>query len=332
MRFLRKSRVDLFLATGLLFLVFAVRTMAMETDCVIHDPSTIIKNGATYWVFGTGHGIDVYSSQDLRHWTAQPSVFAAQPAWIAAAVPKHRDGDFWAPAIRRIGNRYCLYYAVSSFGRNISAIGLVTSPSLQSPHWTDRGMIVRSVHSDHFNAIDPSVIREAKGALWMSFGSFWSGIKLIELNRDTGEALPGPPQIYSLASHPQDRDHSIEASYLWEHHGYYYLFVNWGLCCRGEQSTYSIQVGRSRVITGPYEDKDGRDMHLGGGSLFLGTLAPNSPGYAEVGPGQSGILASPGGDWFSCHYEWAQDRQGLPILNVMNLGWGKDGWPVLSEH
>jgi arabinan endo-1,5-alpha-L-arabinosidase len=135
-----------------------------------------------------------------------------------------------------------------------------------------------------------------------------------------------------LESHPQDRDHSIEASYLWEHHGYYYLFVNWGLCCRGEQSTYSIQVGRSRVITGPYEDKDGRDMHLGGGSLFLGTLAPNSPGYAEVGPGQSGILASPGGDWFSCHYEWAQDRQGLPILNVMNLGWGKDGWPVLSEH
>ena len=301
---------------------------AMETDCVIHDPSTVIKSGSTYWVFGTGVGISVYSSHDRRHWKPEPPVFAAAPPWTAAAVPQKTDLTYWAPDIRRVGSRYFLYYAVSTFASNVSAIGLATSPTLQSPHWTDLGIVIRSGARSRYNTIDPCVISDAHGGLWLSFGSYWSGIKLVALNPSTGKpAKPNPP-IFSLAAHPQDPADSIEASCICAHHGFYYLFVNWGSCCRGEQSTYNIHVGRSRAITGPYLDQAGRDMRTGGGTPFLGAVLADAQGPAEVGPGHAGVLSDTDGEWFTCYYEWARDRAGLPILNLQKLVWGPGGWPT----
>ena len=318
----------LFLAIMVFLLLPAKRAAALETDCVIHDPSTMIQSDGAYWIFGTGPGIAVYSSPDRQHWTRQPPVFAVEPAWIAAALPRHLINNYWAPDIRRIGGRYCLYYAVSVFGHNISAIGLATSPSLQKPQWTDRGIVVRSRAGDDYNAIDPCVTEDATGALWLCYGSYWSGIQVTQLDRSTGLALPDVP-TYFLASHPQDSVDSIEAPSITFHGGYYYLFVDWGFCCRGERSTYALRVGRSRAITGPYRDRERRDMRTGGGSLFLGTIGGS--GRKEIGPGHAGIESSASGDWFSCHYEWAQDHHGQSMLNVFKLVWDSDGWPALAS-
>jgi arabinan endo-1,5-alpha-L-arabinosidase len=222
-----------------------------------------------------------------------------------------------------MGDRYLLYYVVSKWASRTSAIGLATSPTLDPSdstyHWTDRGIVVRSTNEDKYNAIDPDPMMDTDGRMWMAFGSFWTGIKLVELDPATGLRKNGAP-LYPLAWAKE-----IEAPYLIRHEGSYYLFVNWGLCCRGVKSTYETRVGRSRTITGPYLDKNGVDMLHGGGTLFLGTEG------RHIGPGQIGLLRDGADEWISYHY-YDGEHQGQASLGLRRLGWSSDGWPVAGEY
>ncbi|HKW29669.1 MAG TPA: arabinan endo-1,5-alpha-L-arabinosidase [Verrucomicrobiae bacterium] len=291
-------------------------------DVRVHDPSAITKCKDEYWVFFTGRGIPSYHSMDMIKWEHGPAVFTNAPAWTAKAVPRNHWIYYWAPNIIRLGDRYLLYYAVSSFGRNDSAIGLATNPTLDPADpgfkWSDQGLVVQSTSKDDFNAIDPAASLDAQGRLWLAFGSFWSGIKLVQLDPGTGKRITPNSPMYSLAFND-----SIEASYIYHHRGFYYLFVNWGLCCRGTNSTYEIRVGRSRQITGPYLDKGGADLVTGGGSSFLSTHAP------FIGPGQSGVFSENGVDWFSCHFYNGLDH-GQSMLAILPLGWDTNGWPEIN--
>jgi arabinan endo-1,5-alpha-L-arabinosidase len=158
----------------------------------VHDPSTIVKCKDEYWLFSTGVGINSWRSKGLQTWQAGPRVFTNIPAWRTNAVPGNR-GHLWAPDVIHLKGRYLLYYSVSTFGKNTSAIGLAANPTLDpdDPNfaWTDQGMVVQSHSTNNFNAIDPAVILDAEGNLWMSFGSFWSGLKLIQLNPATGKRI-----------------------------------------------------------------------------------------------------------------------------------------------
>lgn len=287
----------------------------------VHDPSTIVKCKDQYWVFYTGRGVPSYHSKDLTNWQSGPRVFTNAPAWANQAVPEHHGSFFWAPDVMRIGNRYLLYYAVSTFGKKISAIGLATNPTLDPNDpdfaWTDQGEVIRSTATNEFNTIDPAICQETDGKLWLSFGSFWSGIKLIQLDPKTGKRVAPDSPIYPLAHFD-----SIEASYIYHHGQYYYLFVNWGLCCKGINSTYNIRVGRSSKITGPYLDQSGIDMVAGGGSLFLDSHNP------FIGPGHAGIVSDGTRDWFSCHF-YDATRAGNPTLAILPLRWDTNGWPEI---
>ncbi|HUB82428.1 MAG TPA: arabinan endo-1,5-alpha-L-arabinosidase, partial [Bryobacteraceae bacterium] len=204
---------------------------------VARDPSTIVKCKDEFWVFYTGHGIPSFHSKDLVKWERGPAVFETAPEWIHTAVPENRNMSYWAPDVIHLGDRYLLYYAVSSFGKITSAIGLATTPTLDPAdpayHWTDQGIVVQSREGGDFNTIDPSVFADDNGTLWLAFGSYWSGIKLVQLDPKTGKQLNPEAPLSSLAYNK-----SIEASCLYKHGGYYYLFVNWGSCCRGVNSTY----------------------------------------------------------------------------------------------
>ena len=289
-----------------------------------HDPSTIIKCKDEYWVFYTGRGIPSYHSKDLVKWEAGPAVFTNAPGWVATAVPANRWLYYWAPDVIHLGGRYLLYYSVSSFGKNRSAIGLVTNPTLDPTdpqfQWTDQGIVVQSTETNDFNAIDPAVTQEAGGNLWLAFGSFWSGIKLIQLDPGTGRRIGADASQYSLAGND-----SIEASYVYRHDNLYYLFVNWGRCCRGTNSTYEIRVGRSQKITGPYLDKNGMAMMAGGGSRFLATEG------LFIGPGHAGIVSTGGGNWLSCHF-YDGTRHGRATLAILPLHWDANGWPEVDLH
>lgn len=291
----------------------------------VHDPSTIVPFKGEYWVFctgtGTGTGILTRHSKDLEHWEPGPPVFANPPAWITQAVPGNK-GHYWAPDILAVSNRFLLYYSVSTWGSRVSAIGLATNATLDvsdpSWHWVDQGPVIQTRDTNDFNAIDPAVIRDAEGRLWLAFGSYWSGIKLVELNPATGLRLATNSPIHSLAYNT-----SIEASAIWRHGDFYYLFVNWGQCCKGVDSTYEIRVGRSRSITGPYVDHEEIDLLYEGGTPFLATKGN------FIGPGHAGFFMKDGREWFSCHY-YDGARRGAPTLGLSALNWTTNGWPVVS--
>jgi arabinan endo-1,5-alpha-L-arabinosidase len=282
-----------------------------------HDPSTIVKDKGQYWVYVTGDGIRSRHSKDLVSWEAGPPVFTNPPAWTTTTVPGFR-GHFWAPDVIRLRNTYYLYYSVSTWGSQTSAIGLATNTTLDPTdaayHWVDAGIVIQSSPKNDFNTIDPSVMLDSSGKLWLAFGSYWSGIKLIGLDPATGHRLGTNAPV------PLAWKEAIEAACLAEHDGYYYLFVNWGRCCRGVESTYNIRVGRSRSTAGPFVDKDGVELLRGGGSLFLGTEA------RFIGPGHFGVLEKDGSLLFSHHF-YDGNNHGARTLGIRPFGWGANGWP-----
>jgi arabinan endo-1,5-alpha-L-arabinosidase len=293
----------------------------LRGELAIHDPSTTVKCDGTYWVFGTGRGILSRSSRDLVEWRAGPPVFETPPAWTTNVAAANR-GRFWAPDVIQVSGRYLLYYSVSSWGSRNSAIGLAISPTLNPAssvyRWEDHGIVIRSSERDDFNAIDPSVMQDSGGRLWLAFGSFWSGIKLVELDPQTGLRLDPNAPLLALAW-----KEAIEAPCLHQHGDHYYLFVNWDLCCRGTNSTYNIRVGRSARVTGPYLDKEGADLLRGGGSLVLET------GGSRIGPGHAGIFRQGGTNWLSYHYYDGQ-RRGTATLGILPLRWSTNGWPEVT--
>ncbi len=305
-----------------LLLFACLRTSATDaprpSDLYTHDPSTMVKDKDEYWIFVTGNGIRSRHSKDLQSWQEGPAVFTNTPTWTTNMLPGFR-GYIWAPDIIKIGEKFLLYYSVSSWGSQKSAIGMVTNRTLDPSdprfHWSDCGPVIQSTPGDDFNAIDPSVMRNSNGNLWLAFGSFWSGIKLVQLDPETGRRLHANAPPSALAWKEQ-----IEAPCLYEHAGRFYLFVNWGLCCRGTNSTYNIRVARSDTITGPYVDKDGVDMLSGGGSLLLGSQG------RFIGPGHAGLCESGGTNWLTYHY-YDADNRGRPALSVRQLHWSTDGWP-----
>ena len=285
-------------------------------ETFIHDPSTIIRQGTNYYVFGTGPGIRTKSSIDLTNWINGDPVFYTFPTWTKKLVPAFNGFSAWAPDIVQVKDKYYLYYAISTWGKQVSAIGLATSPSLEpaARHWTDCGPVITSVKYSAYNTIDPSLLLDTDGKLWMSFGSFWQGIFLTELDPKTGLRRTPHSWVYHLAW-----NHSIEASCLTHHGKYYYLFVNWGKCCQGTNSTYEVRVGRATRITGPYLDRTGRSLADDGGSVFLQTSG------RYIGPGHIGIVAGET-NLFSYHY-YDADSNGHSRLAIGRLSW-PDDWPV----
>src|SRR5262245_47618989 len=98
--------------------------LGQSRDVIVHDP-VMIKQKDTYYVFHTGKGISVKSSKDMKSWTTEKPVFGTSPAWVLAIIRKF-DGGMWAPDIIFRNGIYYLYYSVSLFGRNTSAIGVAT--------------------------------------------------------------------------------------------------------------------------------------------------------------------------------------------------------------
>lgn len=303
--------------------VFSVTAepLALQGNISAHDPSTIVKDGNEYWVFATGRGIISLHSTNLLTWQSGPPVFTNRPVWTTNAVPGFR-GTFWAPDIIHLKDRYLLYYSVSTWGSQTSAIGLATSKALnpQDSHygWTDCGIVIQSSPRENFNTIDPSVMLDNSGKLWLAFGSYWSGIKIVQLDPATGKRIETNSPLAAVAW-----KEAIEASCLYQHDNYYYLFVNWGQCCRGVRSTYNIRIGRSGSATGPFLDQAGKDLLSGGGGLVL---------EAEgrfIGPGHAGIFTEGATNWFSYHY-YDGEKSGARTLGIRRMEWSRDGWPVLK--
>ena len=303
----------------------------------VHDPS-LIKDGDTWYLFGTGNGpnrkgeLPIRCSRDLHHWKLCGSVFDQIPQWIRKKSPATKE--LWAPDISYFNGEYHLYYAFSVFGKNTSGIALLTNKTLD-PHspdfqWQDRGLVLRSRAEDDYNAIDPNLVIDDKGGAWLAFGSFWSGIKMRRIDPKTGLLSAEDTKLYSLAQRKRPSNpppnppglpgnwQAIEAPFIVRHGDYYYLFVSFDLCCRGKKSSYKTMVGRSRQVMGPYFDASGTPMLQGGGTPVL--LGNNR----WFGPGGESLRQ---GDDFDVIVFHAYDAEsGDAYLQLSTIDW-TGGWP-----
>ena len=293
----------------------------------VHDRVMAFEDGR-YYLFNTGMGIGVLSSADLKTWKREAKVLDPVPEWAKACVPAYK-GHTWAPDIIRVGDRWYLYYSCSTFGKNISAIGVATNKTLnpESPdfRWDDLGMVIQSRPGDNdWNAIDPNVVIDRDGNPWMTFGSFWDGIQLVRLSKDMktpcGESVTiarrrKPCGVGAGAN-------AIEAPFIVEKDGWYYLFVSHDYCCKGLESDYKTVVGRSRDIAGPYIDKAGREMTHGGGTLLAG------PDGNYSGVGHCSVYKF-GDRWLFAAHGYDKRNAGAAKLVLRNITWSPDGWPEL---
>ncbi|GAA4377433.1 arabinan endo-1,5-alpha-L-arabinosidase [Hymenobacter koreensis] len=300
-----------------------------------HDPVLIRQNG-TYYMFGTGKGITVWSSRDRQTWKPEKPVFASAPAWAVQAVPGFRDNHIWAPDISYHDGLYYLFYSISAFGKNTSCIGLAVNKTLDASapnyKWEDKGPVIQSVPGrDMWNAIDPNLVRDEAGKPWLSFGSFWDGIKLVQLRADlTGPAQP--EQWRTLARRPRNPaltdslpgDGAIEAPFIFRKGGYYYLFTSFDYCCRGPESTYKMVVGRAKSLTGPYLDQAGKSLEQGGGTLVL------EGNKSWFGVGHNSVYTFDNADYLVFHGYDATDK-GRSKLRIESLSWDAQGWPVVKH-
>jgi arabinan endo-1,5-alpha-L-arabinosidase len=303
----------------------------------VHDPSRITLGSAQHHeLYSTGLGIITSVDESQGAWTHSSPVFDQLPEWARNVVPKAAADDFWAPDVLKVGQTQRMYYSISSFGSQVSCIGLAELKiGSSNGNWTDRGKVLCTEVGMDFNAIDPCpVIDPATGQHYMTFGSFWKGVYLTTLDRETGKQAKHAEYMH-LAANPATPSNEIEASFLHVQNGTYFLFVNFGLCCRGVQSTYKIMVGRSSAITGPFVDKRGIGMTGGGGELFLATEGD------EIGPGQIGIAplaltaavgsgTTAAASVFSYHF-YSKAASGAPTLGLRTLEW-EGAWPVAGPR
>ncbi|MBL8132206.1 MAG: family 43 glycosylhydrolase [Anaerolineae bacterium] len=292
----------------------------------VHDPM-IIRGEDAYYLFSTGANIPVRRSVNLVEWSLAfpPTVQRRLPDWAREAIPG--AGDIWAPDVSYFNGKYHLYYSVSTFGSNRSAIGLTTNTTLDATsdafEWVDQGMVVESQRSFNYNCIDPNLVLDADGAPWLAFGSFWTGIKMRRIDIATGKPSTEDERLYSLAQRFVEAG-SVEAAFIVRREGFYYLFVSFDFCCRGVDSTYRVMVGRSEAVTGPYVDHDGVEMLRGGGTQIT------FPTERWKGPGHCSILQE-NGIYYLVYHSYDAELRGTPTLRIDILQWDADGWPSIMQ-
>jgi arabinan endo-1,5-alpha-L-arabinosidase len=289
-------------------IVLALATIAFALDgqIGIHDPSTVVMCDGKFYTYGTG-GSSLVSDDG---WT-----------WRAGTALPRRG---LAPDVIHLGDRYYVYVAANIGAQPKAAVNMIWSKSLDpsSPDykWEEGGVVASSDGEEDSNAIDPGVFLDpADGKLWLTYGSYFGYIRLVQLDPKTGKRINPNDQPRNLAI-------DCEASDMMYHDGWYYLLATHGSCCRGADSGYNIRVGRAKKVTGPFLDAEGIDMIQGGGKLLIGS------GGRVVGAGHFGLLdLGQGVQKFSMHWEADLDRGGASVLDIRPLLW-KDGWPVAGEN
>ncbi|MER1993129.1 MAG: arabinan endo-1,5-alpha-L-arabinosidase [Eubacteriales bacterium] len=311
-----------------------------------HDPSIVKGDDGRWYVFSTDAsagdihrcGVQVRVSDDLIHWDYLGTAFedyesACAEEIAAAGLDPAKHQGLWAPEAVRVGDEWRLYYSASTFGSTRSVIGMAVSDSITGP-WEDRGIVIRSDANavSKPNAIDPCLFTDPSGKQYMTWGSFFGGIWLTELD-EAGFAAGEPVRIAGF------RGCRAEGSYLiWlPQTGYYYLFVSYGSL----SEDYNIRVGRSRAIEGPYLDANGRNLAdlvrenedrigvklMGGYQLLHDPGAGFSKGIKA--PGHCSVAVDGDRLWL-CHHTRTQTLENWWFaMQIRPMALSRDGWPLV---
>ena len=303
-----KSRILIMMVLSLLYLCVSIPAVAQIGKPYIHDPSTITFCDGKYYTFGTGGG-----------------GLISEDGWVWNGGAE-RPGGGVAPDVIHIGDRYYMTYAKGGgglAGGHASNVYVMWTKTLdpKSPDFgfKDETIVASSDGVEDCDAIDSAFLLDpTDGRLWLTYGTYFGFIRIVELDPKTGKRIPG--------NEPVNIAIDCEATAMMYRDGWYYLLGTHGTCCDGPNSTYNIVVGRSRKVTGPYVDNMGVEMLKGGGKFVIG-----ASGHV-TGPGHFGLLdLGDGVQKFSCHFEADLLLSGRSVLGIRPLLW-KNGWPVAGEN
>ncbi|EKD12868.1 uncharacterized protein L3040_007025 [Drepanopeziza brunnea f. sp. 'multigermtubi'] len=293
--------------------------------CWAHDPALIRRDSdGLYFKFNTAGNVEIATSTSLNGpWTLQGFVFTA-----GSSLDNPGNKDLWAPDVSLVNGVYHMYYSASTFGSQVSAIGLATSPSMDPGTWTDRGAVgIASKPGKPYNAIDANLI-PVGSEYYMNFGSFWGNIYQVKLN--DAATKTARDSAYQLQYDSRNGSPS-EGAYMFYYSGYYYLTWSLGICCGYDAKKpakgmeYKIMMCRSSHHDGDFIDKDGKDCTANGGSPLLESH------NTIYGPGGQGVFNDPS-KGLILYYHYAETTKGLGDGQYL-FGWNalkwSGGWPYV---
>ena len=337
--------------------------------------------------------------------TDHAKIFKTAAAWSGYTDAATIEGNLWAPDIiyNPAMEKWCLYYSMSGDSSNFrSSVFLMTADNITGPYEfdgfvvfsgfapadkgsgaglddykavtgdTDGSELGRYVNSENkwnnnygVSCIDPAVLYDEAGDLWMFYGSWSGGIFLLKLDNETG--LRDTSRTYGSDGQPIYEDETTalrEDPYLGIHvaggwyvsgegpyveyiDGYYYLFLSYGFY--SPDGGYNMRVFRAENITGDYVDPDGTWAVYDGYLLNYGSNVSHGlsfmqnykwswwTGPASIAQGHNSVLTDDGNVYLVYHIKY-DDGSVQHNVEVHRLVEGKEGgWYLVapfqkSEH
>jgi GH43 family beta-xylosidase len=257
-----------------------------------------------------------------------------------AQLKKYGD-NIWAPQVVKIKDQWLMYVSCYT-SESKSAIAVLTLDSETFPTgdgahgpWSFHSVLTQSSVSKIHDTIDPFVVEDPEtGKVWMFFGGV-DKVYRVELASDGLSLAEENPTYTHVAGLKYSEDHSrekvFEASSLYYHDGYWYLFVSAGLY---SDYSYSLKVGRSETLTGDFVDKNGNSLKDGIATKILSTTKSSTDFW---GPGHNGgIFKDIEGRTYMYYHCHAKD---VPVtvagytpraLMLQQMFWGENGWPYFK--
>lgn len=295
----------------------------LKGDIRVHDP-VMIKQDSTYYVFHTGEGVTIKTSNDRINWHPSGPVFSKSelPTWHMTDIPEQK-GHLWAPDIHYRNGKYHVYYSVSAWMNFNSSIGYTTNVTLDTNDsdysWIDEGKVISYKNGgEGVNVIDPNIFLDTDGRVWLFYGSYKAGLRLVELDPGTGKLVNDPPKITLITKALG------EGVFVIKTRGYYYIFASRGKCCAGLESTYQIVIGRSKNVQGPYLNKEGDSWVDNNYSLFL------AGDESEPGRGHNGFFTE-NDTTFIVYHAYTKSAEGASLLNIRPVYMDEEDWPSLDN-
>lgn len=331
---------------------------------------------------GNGHFF-MRRSTDLVNWEFIGSTMQTAPAWVKDSMNSKRaqmglpaidnpNYGYWAPCVRKVGGVFRMYYSIvvneliTGSDPNLSwgerpYIGLMETTSLESNNWVDKGMVIcsepdgvtdyiRSGGNDwysyyKFNGIDPSYIVGADNNHYLVYGSWMTGIAMVQLDPTTGK----PNQLNTIADYgtriaargnvATNRWQGLEGAEIVYNNdtGYYYLFLAYD-----ELSVaYNTRVARSTNINGPYLGYNGENVSAGAECWPMLThpyAFGSHTGWVGISHGSVFKDDATGKWYFASQGRLPENVPGINVSNAVMMGhvremqWTSDGWPVVSPE
>lgn len=339
-----------------------------------HMSTAVSEDLRTWTSLGDGYKVKDQIYYELM---ANDEAFAYSGSKKSLIPTDDRKWHVWAPDViyNEEAGLYYLYFCTTSTW-NASNLCYATSEKIEGPYeWkgaliysgftaetldatdvteyvdrdTAKDRYIKKSNEYNFNkfpnAIDPTVLYDGEGRLWMVYGSWSGGMYLLELDKATGEVIhPEEDEAKRVDPYFGKRllggNHSsIEAPYILydEESGYYYLFVSYGGLTR--EGGYQIRVFRSETIDGDYVDMNGEypmdtnnPEHYPYGLKLSGNYFLPSLEMAYMATGHNSAFVDEDGKKYVVNHTRFDNKTEEHEPRVHQFIVNEEGWPCMLPY